>query len=77
MIGPGTQEQWLYWKYPTEEQKKRQVVRAELEKILLSNYVSESIEVVDHPEGCFIQPLSVCDRFYSMMSCVDLKNIVV
>ena len=45
MVGPGTQEQWLYWKYPTEDQKKRAVVRNELSKILLSNYVRIFLQI--------------------------------
>lgn len=38
MVGPGTREQWLYWTYPTEDQKRRATVRAELEKLLATDY---------------------------------------
>lgn len=39
MLGPGTKERWLYWKYATEEQTKRNAVKSELEKIIYSDYV--------------------------------------
>lgn len=39
MVGPSTKEQWVYWMYLTEEEKKRSSVKLELEKILLSEYV--------------------------------------
>ncbi|XP_045102855.1 dynamin-like 120 kDa protein, mitochondrial isoform X2 [Portunus trituberculatus] len=38
MVGPGTWEQWLYWTYPSEDQKRRATVRAELEKLLATDY---------------------------------------
>ncbi|XP_073976572.1 opa1 mitochondrial dynamin like GTPase isoform X3 [Rhodnius prolixus] len=38
MLGPGTKERWLYWKYATEEQTKRNAVKSELEKIIYSDY---------------------------------------
>ncbi|XP_039278968.1 LOW QUALITY PROTEIN: dynamin-like 120 kDa protein, mitochondrial [Nilaparvata lugens] len=37
MVGPGTREKWLYWKYSTEDQNKKSAVKSELEKILYSN----------------------------------------
>lgn len=39
MVGPSTKEQWMYWSYPTEEQKRRAAVKSELENILKSDYV--------------------------------------
>ncbi|KAB7497194.1 Dynamin-like protein, mitochondrial [Armadillidium nasatum] len=38
MVGPGTKEQWLYWKYLTEDERKRSAVKLELEKLLFSQY---------------------------------------
>ncbi|XP_047490117.1 dynamin-like 120 kDa protein, mitochondrial isoform X1 [Penaeus chinensis] len=38
MVGPSTKEQWMYWSYPTEEQKRRAAVKSELENILKSDY---------------------------------------
>ncbi|KAK9501129.1 hypothetical protein O3M35_002231 [Rhynocoris fuscipes] len=38
MLGPGTKEKWLYWKYTTEEQAKRNAVKNELEKVIYSDY---------------------------------------
>ncbi|XP_058808186.1 dynamin-like 120 kDa protein, mitochondrial isoform X2 [Phymastichus coffea] len=37
MLGPGRSERWLYWKYQTEEQQKRNNVKNELDKILYSD----------------------------------------
>ncbi|CAL4062824.1 unnamed protein product [Meganyctiphanes norvegica] len=36
MVGPGSKEQWLYWMYPTEDQKRRGSVKSELEKLLMN-----------------------------------------
>ncbi|KAK4288827.1 hypothetical protein Pmani_038166 [Petrolisthes manimaculis] len=36
MVGPSTKEQWIYWQYPTEAQKRRSAVKFELEKLLLN-----------------------------------------
>lgn len=43
MVGPGTQEQWLYWTSPTEDQRKRAAVKTELEKLLATDYVSSKV----------------------------------
>lgn len=40
MLGPSTKDQWMYWQYLTEEQKKRNAVKAELDKILYADDVS-------------------------------------
>ncbi|KAK9869644.1 hypothetical protein WA026_003391 [Henosepilachna vigintioctopunctata] len=37
LIGPSTKERWLYWKYQTETQSKRYLVKSEIEKMLYSN----------------------------------------
>ncbi|XP_008557012.1 dynamin-like 120 kDa protein, mitochondrial isoform X1 [Microplitis demolitor] len=37
LLGPGTRERLLYWKYQTEEQAKRTAVKNELDKILYSD----------------------------------------
>lgn len=38
MFGPGVKERWVYWKYQTEDQIKRNHVKTELDKFLYSNY---------------------------------------
>ncbi|XP_071543504.1 dynamin-like GTPase OPA1, mitochondrial isoform X2 [Panulirus ornatus] len=42
MVGPSTKEQWVYWCYPSEDQKKRAAVKAELEKLLISDYTHKN-----------------------------------
>ncbi|XP_069168690.1 dynamin-like GTPase OPA1, mitochondrial isoform X3 [Procambarus clarkii] len=42
MVGPSIKEQWMYWCYPTEDQKNRAAVKAELEKLLLSDYAHKN-----------------------------------
>ncbi|XP_042226595.1 dynamin-like 120 kDa protein, mitochondrial isoform X2 [Homarus americanus] len=42
MVGPSTKEQWMYWYYPTEDQKKRSTVKNELEKLLVSEYAHKN-----------------------------------
>lgn len=37
ILGPSTKERWLYWKYQTEEQSKRNAVKSEVDKILYAN----------------------------------------
>ncbi|KAF5277806.1 hypothetical protein FQR65_LT03787 [Abscondita terminalis] len=37
MLGPSWRERWIYWKYQTDEQMRRNAVKTELEKILQSN----------------------------------------
>lgn len=39
MFGPGTWDKWVYWKSTTSEQKERNAVKAELEKLLYSGMV--------------------------------------
>ena len=39
MVGPSSKEQWLYWQYRTDEQKKRGAAMKELEKLLTSDTV--------------------------------------
>lgn len=34
MLGPSTREQWTYWKSRNEEQRRRNAIKGELEKIL-------------------------------------------
>lgn len=40
LLGPSVKERWLYWKYQSEVQSKRQHVKNELDRILYSNDVS-------------------------------------
>nr|CAD7587495.1 unnamed protein product [Timema genevievae] len=49
MFGPGTKERWLYWKYQTPEQIKRSAVKGELEKILYSDFVSDTVTKTSAP----------------------------
>ncbi|XP_054272959.1 dynamin-like 120 kDa protein, mitochondrial isoform X2 [Macrosteles quadrilineatus] len=37
-MGPGFKDRWLYWKYTSEIQDKRNAIKRELDKILNSNY---------------------------------------
>lgn len=37
MIGPTAKERWLYWQYLTEDQKKRNYVKSEVDKVLYSD----------------------------------------
>ncbi|XP_048520538.1 dynamin-like 120 kDa protein, mitochondrial isoform X2 [Dendroctonus ponderosae] len=37
LLGPSVKERWLYWKYQSEVQSKRQQVKNELDRILYSN----------------------------------------
>ncbi|KAK5646864.1 hypothetical protein RI129_005328 [Pyrocoelia pectoralis] len=37
MLGPSARERWIYWKYLTEEQSRRNAVKVELDKILSSD----------------------------------------
>ena len=39
MVGPSSREQWLYWQYRTDKQKKRGAAIKELEKLLNSDTV--------------------------------------
>ncbi|KAL1485693.1 hypothetical protein MTO96_031786 [Rhipicephalus appendiculatus] len=41
MVGPGVKEQWLYWASPTEEQRQRAVVKAELERLLNHEFLQK------------------------------------
>lgn len=41
MMGPSAQERWMYWKYQTEDQVRKNAVKSELHKILYSDYVSD------------------------------------
>uniref|UniRef100_A0A6A7G1C7 Dynamin-like GTPase OPA1, mitochondrial n=2 Tax=Hirondellea gigas TaxID=1518452 RepID=A0A6A7G1C7_9CRUS len=38
MIGPSSSEQWLYWRTPTDEQRRRTAVRSELDRLLKATY---------------------------------------
>ena len=40
MLGPSRTERWLYWQYQNEEQKKRNSVKSELDKILYADKVN-------------------------------------
>ncbi len=40
MTGPSTQEQWMYWKYKTTEQRNRGEAIKELEKLLAADKVT-------------------------------------
>lgn len=37
MFGPSAKERWIYWQYQTDDQKKRNSVKSELDKILYSD----------------------------------------
>lgn len=37
LIGPSTKERWLYWKYLSDDQYKRRIIKDEIDKILYSN----------------------------------------
>lgn len=37
MLGPSTKERWMYWRYLSEDQKKRSAVKSELDKVLYSD----------------------------------------
>lgn len=37
LLGPSARERWLYWRYQSEDQSKRNYVKSELDKILYSN----------------------------------------
>lgn len=37
MFGPSSMEQWTYWRSPNEEQKKRNAIKGELEKIVYND----------------------------------------
>lgn len=43
LLGPSTKDRWLYWKYLTEEQSKRNAVKSEVDKILYANEVRKII----------------------------------
>lgn len=45
MLGPGRTERWLYWKYQTEDQQKRNNVKNELDKILYADKVIKLFDV--------------------------------
>ncbi|KAL3282671.1 hypothetical protein HHI36_005846 [Cryptolaemus montrouzieri] len=37
LLGPSTKERWMYWRYQTESQTKRCLIKSEIDKILYSN----------------------------------------
>lgn len=41
MVGPGIKDQWFYWTSPTEEQRQRAVVKAELERLLSHEFLQK------------------------------------
>lgn len=47
MLGPSTKERWMYWRYLSEDQKKRNAVKSELDKVLYSDDVSNTISKVN------------------------------
>lgn len=38
-LGPSVKERWLYWRYQSEEQAKRNAIKSELDKVLYANEV--------------------------------------
>lgn len=44
MFGPSTLEQWYKWRYPSDDQRKRNAVKCELETILYNYPVSDGFD---------------------------------
>ena len=44
MVGPGAWERWIRWKYATDSQYTRSMIKTELDQILLSDPVSRMDE---------------------------------
>jgi hypothetical protein len=67
MVGPGTFEKWLKWRYPTDSQQLRGAVKSEIDAVINNSGNNDVSVAVLLKEGCFIL-LSVIFRNIQLVS---------